>query len=126
MTNQLLFCYGTLLSGFGNNRLLQKPGVEFLGEHTTEPGYTMVSCGGFPAVIPEGHTSIKGELYRVTDEEVLHNVYSLEGYTGTRGDRRNWYDGQILPTPFGDALMFIFHNNLNNRPIIKSGDFKNQ
>jgi gamma-glutamylcyclotransferase (GGCT)/AIG2-like uncharacterized protein YtfP len=119
--NKVLFCvYGTLKAKYGNNRLLKADGVSFKGTFVTEPKFTMVSCGGFPAVHCEGNTSIECELYEVTNPEVIHRVYSLEGYSGKQGAPNNWYDVEEIDTPHGKASMFVFRDAIK-RPIVESG-----
>lgn len=124
----LFFVYGTLLSGCGNNVLLAKPNVKFLGEHITEPKYTMVSCGGFPAVHCQGNTPIKGELYETSDPRVIDRVYSLEGYSGIPnkdGGDNHFYDVEFIDTPKGTASMFVFRGRVSDN-IIQSGSWKNR
>lgn len=120
--------YGTLRKGWGNNRLLQNDGVEFLGSTNTDPSYTMYHLGGFPGVAENGETRIAIEVYRVTNPAVVRNVNALEGYSGTRGSDRNWYDTCEVKTEWGMANMFTM-NELNDRQTarkITSGDWANQ
>ena len=71
-----VFVYGTLLQGFGNNRLLR--GQEFLGTAETEGEFTLLSLTGFPGLMEGGETAIKGEVYEV-DDECLVWLDFLEG-----------------------------------------------
>jgi gamma-glutamylcyclotransferase (GGCT)/AIG2-like uncharacterized protein YtfP len=114
---KLIAVYGTLKAGYHNHSLLKK--AEFVGDFVTQPQYTMYSFGGFPAVGTHGNTPITTEIYRVTNEQ-LGKVYSLEGYTGNRGDADNWYDTVEIDTPFGNAEMFVMHDQLPNK-VITSG-----
>lgn len=119
--SKVLFCvYGTLKKKYGNHRLLHHDGVEFKGEFKTEPKFTMVSCGGFPAVHCEGNTAIDCELYEVTNPDVINNIYRLEGCTGKQGHPNNWYDIEYVDTPHGQASMFVFRGAIR-RPIVESG-----
>lgn len=122
----LLAVYGTLRKNRGNHRFLQADGVTFLGEHLTEPKFTMLACGGFPAVIPSGETVIKTEIYDINNNNVINRIYALENYSGNRGSVNNWYDTVDILTKWGKAEMFIWHENKRNLPVIKSGDFLNQ
>lgn len=124
MKEKLYLVYGTLRAREGNNAILQHPSVEFLGEVVTEPKFTMVSYGGFPAVIPGGETAIKGEVYKVGSEEVVRRLNMLEGYR--EGSSSNFYDVMEIPTEYGVASMYIQHTNRRSLPIIKSGDWRNQ
>lgn len=119
--NEILFAvYGTLKAQYGNNRLLQASGVEFKGEFKTKPDYTMVSCGGFPAVHLGGTTAISCELYKVTNPEVIKRVFGLEGFSGEKDNENNWYDVTNFDTPEGEATMFIF-KGAPKRNIVESG-----
>jgi gamma-glutamylcyclotransferase (GGCT)/AIG2-like uncharacterized protein YtfP len=74
----LVFVYGTLMHGLGNNRLLQGDGAEFLGEDNTRPEFHMVDLGPFPGVLRGGETAVTGEVYRVNDA-TLCRLDRLEG-----------------------------------------------
>lgn len=65
-----VFVYGSLMKGFGNNRLLR--GADYLGTATTGPGlYRLVSLGAFPgAVMDPTGKPIRGELYVAGKEEM--------------------------------------------------------
>jgi gamma-glutamylaminecyclotransferase len=73
--------YGSLRKGLGNHRLLE--GSPFLGNVLTDPSYTMIHMGGFPGVIAQGNTAIRGEMYEV-DQETLQDLDRLESHP-------NWY-----------------------------------
>ena len=71
-----VFVYGSLKSGFGNNRLLSDS--RLIGEAITlDEDYHMISLGGFPGVI-YGTKRIKGEVYQVNNE-VFESLDRLEG-----------------------------------------------
>ena len=71
-----VFVYGSLKSGFGNNRFLSNS--KLIGEAITlDEDYHMISLGGFPGVI-YGTKRIKGEVYQV-DNEVFDSLDRLEG-----------------------------------------------
>jgi gamma-glutamylcyclotransferase (GGCT)/AIG2-like uncharacterized protein YtfP len=126
MPEVIFFVFGTLKRGFGNHygRLDGKT-VEYLGEHVTEPKFTMYSMGGFPGMLAGGSTAIHGELFRTKDREVIKRVCSLEGCTGIKGHTGNWYDIESIETPHGTAYMFLFRNKESKGlPIINSGVWK--
>lgn len=77
MSQHRVFIYGTLLQGYGNNRLLTES--RFLGPAITESRFTMLGLGGFPGIVADGETSIRGELYEV-DDATLRNLDRLEGH----------------------------------------------
>lgn len=110
--------YGTLKQGHHNHHYID--GAKFLGDCITEAEYTMHSMGGFPAIRKDGNTSITLEVYEVSDPVMLKDIYGLEGYTGQRDNDLNWYDTTLVNTPYGEAEMFYFKNEVN-RPVIASG-----
>jgi gamma-glutamylcyclotransferase (GGCT)/AIG2-like uncharacterized protein YtfP len=114
--------YGTLRQGHGNYKWCLEGKSEFLGEHKTEPAFTMHSLGGFPAVTADGETALTTELYRVTDPETIRGVFGLEGYTGEKDNPRNWYDTITIDTPHGPAEMFYFKKG-SDAPVVASGDW---
>jgi gamma-glutamylcyclotransferase (GGCT)/AIG2-like uncharacterized protein YtfP len=72
-----LFVYGSLLfSEIHNARL---GGSRLLGEVRTEPRYTLVDLGQYPALLEEGTTSVLGELYEVP-ADVLAGLDEFEGH----------------------------------------------
>jgi len=115
---KLIAVYGTLKRRHGNHRVMGKS--KFLGEVKTEPKFTMYSTGGFPILSSQGDTSIAIEVFEVTEPETLRRIYGLEGYSGVRNSRDNWYDTIDIPTPWGDAEIFI-QDKQTTLPIVTSG-----
>jgi gamma-glutamylcyclotransferase (GGCT)/AIG2-like uncharacterized protein YtfP len=114
--------YGTLKRGFGNNRLLRD--AEFIGEHTTEPAYTMYSAGGFPIVTTNGNTPIKCELFATTNPEIVKRVNALEGFSGIKNHPDNWYDRLTIQTPYGEAEMYVMDSVGRDMPVVESGEWQ--
>jgi gamma-glutamylcyclotransferase (GGCT)/AIG2-like uncharacterized protein YtfP len=86
----LLFVYGTLKRGHGNNALLRGT-AEFLGNATTVKPYPFFAHG-LPVVydVLDGNAlRIKGELYRFFDERNIERVDRLEGHP-------HWYTRKII------------------------------
>ncbi len=74
----LVFCYGTLKSGYHNHRLLED--AKFIGKSRTTPDYKIYCNGRFPYMIEvEGGVSVEGEVYEV-DAEQLARLDRLEGH----------------------------------------------
>lgn len=96
-----VFVYGTLKKGHGNFRLLE--GSKYLGDHSTEPLYFMLSFGGFPGVYMGGDTAIHGEVYEVSDA-VFGTLDRLEGYP-------SFYNRIQIDTEYGDAWMYFIPNS---------------
>lgn len=92
-----VFVYGSLKEGFGNYPYHLSNAVK-LGTFFTAPEYTMYSLGGFPAVCLGGDTSIYGEVFRVTEEE-MEGLDRLEGFP-------SFYNRKLINTPWGKAWMY--------------------
>ena len=120
----IFFVYGTLKHGHGNHGCLGK-NPEFLGEYATEPRYTLFD-GGFPIVERQGVTSIKGELYKVTNAEDVAAVFGLESCVSQKqGDPNNWYDFDEINTETGTAIMFVMSKGKARRnKILENGIWK--
>ena len=119
----LFFVYGTLKKGWGNHRNhLSK--AEGLGDFQTEPVYTLYN-GGFPIVERGGSTSIKGELYRATDEDEIRSTFALEGCSSrTKGNPNNWYDIDYIDTPHGKAVIFVMDKGTSGRKtVVENGNW---
>lgn len=119
--DKLLAVYGTLKKGHGNHHYMGNS--QLLGEHRTEPNFTMRSMGGFPAVSLNGQTSIHVEVYKVNDKQTLSHINSLEGYRGVKDDPNNWYDVHSIETPYGEADLYYFKDEPTHLPIVESGSW---
>jgi gamma-glutamylcyclotransferase (GGCT)/AIG2-like uncharacterized protein YtfP len=71
-----LFVYGTLMRGERGHDLLA--GATLVGEAATEPTFALVDLGSFPALVPGGETSVRGEIYRVPATQLA----ALDDYEG--------------------------------------------
>jgi len=122
---KLIATYGTLRQGQSNHYIMGD--AKLLGVTNTTAKYTMYGkTKFFPIVRREGNTSIQIEVYEVTNENTIQNIYSLEGYKGVQGSSRNWYDVDIVDTEFGKAEMFVMDNNNSNSDIIENGNWLNR
>jgi len=127
MKKRLLFVYGTLLEGHGNWRYFLEGKSKKLGEHITEPEFTMLHLGGYPGVVPNGNTSIHGEVYEV-DEPTFRSIDSLEGYYENNPEN-GLYNRQLINTPYGEAWIYIFNGGRRGSSyynIIESGSWTKQ
>lgn len=96
MNKELLFVYGTLKRGHGNNRLLF--GQKYMGKAITERPYIMASRG-IPYVYEWNRAEqndeiirgkpIHGEIYQV-DPDALAGIDRLEGHP-------RWYRRKVIP-----------------------------
>ncbi|WP_462321094.1 gamma-glutamylcyclotransferase [Halochromatium sp.] len=110
----LVFVYGTLLRGEVNHRLLQD--AEWVGEHRTEPRFSLLQLGAYPGLIAGGRTAVSGELYRV-DQAGLKALDVLEDYP-------RLYDRRLLATRFGRAWTYLYRGSVRDRTLIPSGDWR--
>lgn len=115
----LMGTYGTLMSGFHNNRLLGNS--KYLGETATRGGqFDMYSVGGFPGVVfnPISGTQIKLEVYEITDWKVADRIDYLEGYP-------NLYTKMVVDTiNFGPVTIYIFNRSIKGLKKVESGDWR--
>ncbi len=70
-----VFVYGTLMKGEQHSEVLMK--ARFIGPSESLPEYELVQIDYYPAMIPGGATTIRGEVYEV-DDEMLRKLDELE------------------------------------------------
>lgn len=114
--------YGTLRQGFGNNRLLADS--KYLGLETLKGPFSMISCGGFPAIFLHENKEISNpltiEVYEVDENTLLNSLDMLEGYP-------TFYNRTQIPTSFGDAWIYHFPESRwreKSENLVTSGDWK--
>ena len=66
-----LFVYGNLMTGQRDHAVLT--GAEWIGVFLTEPRYTLIDIDVYAALIVDGKTAVRGELYDV-DHRLLAQV----------------------------------------------------
>lgn len=76
MKRHLVFVYGTLMKGYGNHYLLKN--AAFLGAAKTLLKYRMTYTS-FPMLTEEPLVHIKGELYEVSENDLIGPLDDLEG-----------------------------------------------
>ena len=116
----LFAVYGTLKEGYPNNYILGKS--EKLGTQWLR-GFRMHSLGGFPALNKSDDHKVLIEVFEVTDEEVKNRIYRLEGFTGERGNKDNWYETDDVETIWGEAEIF-YHKKELTEPVVEKGDWE--
>ncbi len=97
-----VFVYGTLKRGQRNCHFMH--GAEFVGGHVTESIYSMYEFENYPAVCLDGRHAITGEIYHVDDRQ-FRWLDDLEWYP-------YFYQRVEIPTPWGEAWMYIVHSDL--------------
>lgn len=132
--------YGTLMRGFGNNRLLE--GQRFVCTARTVERYAMFQSG-IPFVHPvDPRTKIVGELWEVVSADAMRKLDQLEGHP-------DWYKRTTIqveleagqqptagggpPQPVIQSAEIYFNSLVSDRPgerieisdatEIKSGNF---
>jgi len=121
MKKTLIFVYGSLKSGYGNNIVLDDS--TFIDFHATNSKYTMYDLGAFPAVALGGKSSITGEIYSVSDE-ILNAVDVLEGVD------HDFYKRHTISTKeYGDVIMYVitdaYMETQETHDVIKDGTWDN-
>lgn len=106
-----MFVYGTLKKTQVNHHLLD--GASYLGLFNTQPLYKMLHLGRYPGVVKGGGASIEGEVYRV-DALIMSHLDRLEGYPKA-------YTRELIPTPWGEAWIYLYRGSQKHRKIIPSG-----
>lgn len=119
----LVAVYGSLLSGMGNNYILQRSVLK--GEFESAPNYVMFSLGAFPAlriVDPRKGRSIYMEIWEVNDA-TLQRLNNFESYI--EGGNANFYERTTIPTPFGIAYMYYMTDENLVHHRAEATNFKN-
>lgn len=108
-----VFVYGSLKKGLGNHDW-HLGNADYLGKAETLPQYSLFSLGAYPGVITNGKTSIQGELYAVTADE-LEGLDRLEGHPA-------YYKREVIDTSDGAAWMYLLpYQEYKDVPIIEEG-----
>ncbi len=122
----LVFFYGTLMSGF------KRPGRERLDSKLTPIGRgsihaALFDVGLYPAAIPATDALVQGELHRMSDDTVLHDLDEIEGFRPEEPDAslytRAGDTGHARRRPHGTAWTYFYNAPLGNAPRIESGDY---
>jgi gamma-glutamylaminecyclotransferase len=108
-----LFVYGSLRRGAENNHMLGDSA--WLGPARTTATCTLKRVSWFPGLLPDGATTVVGDLYDV-DEATLATLDEYEG---------PWFRRSTVTLQDGsDATCWLVDPAIAaGRPIIESGDF---
>jgi len=122
----LVFFYGTLMSGF------KRPGRERLDAKLTPIGRgsipaALFDVGLYPAAIPATDACVQGELHRMSDDSVLHDLDEIEGFRPEEPDA-SLYRRLETPVTLTDgrtelAWTYFYNSPLGGAPRIESGDY---
>jgi gamma-glutamylcyclotransferase (GGCT)/AIG2-like uncharacterized protein YtfP len=123
----LVFFYGTLMSGFqraGRSRI--DPKLTAVGHGSIQA--TLFDLGIYPAAIPASDGRVQGEVHRMTDVDgVLAALDEIEGYRPGQPDS-SLYTRVETPVTFDDgrlepAWAYFYNAPLGGAQRIVSGDY---
>jgi gamma-glutamylcyclotransferase (GGCT)/AIG2-like uncharacterized protein YtfP len=124
----LVFFYGTLMSGF------KRPGRARIDLALAPVGHgwiqgALFDLGIYPAAIPAMDGRVRGEVHRMLESEaVLHALDEIEGYRHSQPDS-SLYVRRETPVTFeddggvADAWVYFYNAPLGGAQRIKSGDY---
>ena len=123
----LVFFYGTLMSGF------QRPGRARLDRVLTPVARgwihaALFDLGIYPAAVPASDSRVWGEIYRMLDtESVLSSLDEIEGFSISEPDK-SLYLREEIPVMFDDgrvanAWVYFYNAPLGRAERINSGDY---
>lgn len=123
----LVFFYGTLMSGFkrsGRSRIEEKLKPQGRGSIRA----ALFDLGLYPAAVAAGDGLVWGEVHRMTDvEAVLAALDEVEGYRAAQPDA-SLYTRVETPVTFEDghlaeAWVYFYNAPLGRAQRIESGDY---
>jgi gamma-glutamylaminecyclotransferase len=91
-----VFVYGTLRRGQTAHHLLR--GARFIDTARTEPEYTLLDMGTYPALVSGGETAVLGEIYEIEADALAE----LDRYE----DAPRLY--RRVLTPIGGHEVFVY------------------
>jgi gamma-glutamylcyclotransferase (GGCT)/AIG2-like uncharacterized protein YtfP len=123
----LVFFYGTLMSGFKRQgRTRVDLALESVGRGSIQA--VLFDMGFFPAAVPASDSRVHGEVHRMLDPDtVLDALDEFEGYRHDEPDSSlyvraetavNLDDGRV-----DRAWVYFYNAPLGNAPRIESGDY---
>jgi gamma-glutamylcyclotransferase (GGCT)/AIG2-like uncharacterized protein YtfP len=123
----LVFFYGTLMSGFHRPGRVRLEGVlRPVGRATIRAA--LFDLGIYPAAIPASDSQVHGEVYQMLDaDSVLSSLDEIEGYRPEEPDA-SLYMRAETPVAFSDgrfasAWAYFYNAPLGRAERIKSGDY---
>jgi gamma-glutamylcyclotransferase (GGCT)/AIG2-like uncharacterized protein YtfP len=122
----LVFFYGTLMSGFKRDRTRVELALEQIGHGTIQA--VLFDIGLYPAAIPAPDSRVHGEVHRMLmPDEVLQALDEIEGYRHDKPDA-SLYIRAETPVTLDDgrveqAWVYLYNAPLGAAPRIESGDY---
>jgi gamma-glutamylcyclotransferase (GGCT)/AIG2-like uncharacterized protein YtfP len=123
----LVFFYGTLMAGFDRRR---KAGIDskltYVGRGAI--GAALFDLGLYPAAVPAPEGQVWGEVYEMTDPEVvLAALDDIEGYRPGHPDQslytRDRTDVRLPDGETAPAWVYFYNAPLGRATRIESGDY---
>lgn len=125
--DQLVFFYGTLMTGFDRRRRAGIDGkLTYVGRGSIHAA--LFDLGIYPAAVPAPENIVWGEVYAMADPQaVLAALDDIEGFRPDDPDRSLYWRQQAdVRLPDGSiALAWVYFYNapLGQAPAIPSGDY---
>jgi len=122
----LVFFYGTLMSGFKRDRTRVELALEPVGYGSIQAA--LFDIGIYPAAIPAPGSRVQGEVHRMlVPETVLSALDEIEGYRHDKPDA-SLYVRLETPVRLDDgreehAWVYFYNAPLGGAPRIESGDY---
>jgi len=117
---QRLFVYGTLKRGHYNHTVLGDS--HYIGKDSVYGAFALHDLGSFPGVVTDTtvNREIFGEVYELTDPEIVKDVEYLEGYPTF------YYRLPIVTTNGAECEMYVLYNEsrIRAKSIIEDGEWK--
>jgi gamma-glutamylcyclotransferase (GGCT)/AIG2-like uncharacterized protein YtfP len=123
----LVFFYGTLMSGFkrpGRSRIDPKLTLEGQGSIAA----ALFDLGIYPAAVPASEGKVRGEVYRMADaDSVLAALDEIEGFRPSQPEA-SLYTRVEVPVTMDDgrsaaAWAYFYNAPLGQAQRIESGDY---
>jgi gamma-glutamylcyclotransferase (GGCT)/AIG2-like uncharacterized protein YtfP len=111
---QQVFVYGSLRQGQRYHHLIQ--GARHIGDCRLPAHYTLFDLGPYPALRPDGHDPVLGEVYLV-DESMLRRLDVLERHPLE-------FRRRLTATPAGAAWIYLYTRSpAPATPVVGHGDW---
>ena len=123
----LVFFYGTLMSGFRRSGRARLDGfLELVGRGRIQAA--LFDLGIYPAAVPADDSSVRGEVHRMADVDVvLTALDEIEGYRPGQPDSSLYTRSETAVTlddgRFKTAWVYFYNAPLGKAPRISSGDY---